>query len=201
MSPKKVLILFAHPLFEKSRVHAAMVHHIPRVVGVTFHDLYEFYPDFNINIKHEQELLSQHDIIILQHPMYWYSVPPIIKQWIDMVLEYGWAYGKGGTALQGKWIMQALSAGGPQEAYTLEGRHQRTLRQFLAPLEQTAKLCNLTYLPPYVLHGTHRATEEQIEEHAIQYGKLITHLISGTATLEEFAEKEYANLTPVAHGR
>src|SRR6188474_2192706 len=125
---KKVLVIFAHPLFEKSRVHASLVKSIPRISEVTFHDLYEFYPDFNINIRYEQEQLKQHDVIILQHPFYWYSVPPILKQWIDMVLEYGWAYGKNGTALQGKWMLNAFSTGGPHHAYGREGRNRFTIR-------------------------------------------------------------------------
>ena len=67
-----------------------------RLRGVTFHDLYELYPDFDVQVEQEQELLISHDMIILQHPFYWYSCPPLLKQWIDLVLEHGWAYGKEG---------------------------------------------------------------------------------------------------------
>ena len=84
----KILILFAHPLYEKSRIHKALKKAIPETSDITFRDLYELYPDFNINIKQEQQLLIDHDIIIWQHPVYWYSVPPLLKQWIDMVLEF-----------------------------------------------------------------------------------------------------------------
>lgn len=90
MAQNKILILFAHPLFEKSHAHKALVENIPDTDDITFHDLYELYPEFNIDIKKEQELLDNHNIIIWQHPMYWYSCPPMIKQWIDLVLEYKW---------------------------------------------------------------------------------------------------------------
>ncbi|HEX5001507.1 MAG TPA: NAD(P)H-dependent oxidoreductase [Bacteroidia bacterium] len=190
---KKVLILFAHPLYEKSRVHTALVRAIPRIPEVTFHDLYEFYPDFNINIEHEQQLLLQHDIIIWQHPFYWYSVPPMLKQWIDMVLEYGWAYGRGGTKLQDKWVMNVLSAGGPYEAYAADARNRFTVREFLAPLEQTVRLCHMHFLPPFVVHGTHKITTDLIDNQAHRYRNLIEHLVAGTALLDDYQGMEYIN--------
>mgnify|MGYP003617335649 FL=1 len=105
MPKNKILILFSHPLFEKSHANKALVQNIPDSENITFHDLYEQYPDFDIDVKYEQDLLSQHDIIIWHHPMYWYSCPPLMKQWIDMVLEHNWAYGKKGKALQDKIIL------------------------------------------------------------------------------------------------
>ena len=87
------------------------------VRGVTFHDLYELYPDFDVQIDQEQELLISHDMIILQHPFYWYSCPPLLKQWIDLVLEHGWAYGKEGNTLKGKKMFNAISTGGSPDAY------------------------------------------------------------------------------------
>ncbi len=106
----KLLILFAHPALEKSRVHSRMVDKIQRIPNVTFHDLYEEYPDFDIDVRREQKLLLSNDIIILQHPFYWYSSPAILKEWQDLVLEHKWAYGAGGTALTGKEERQTNSA-------------------------------------------------------------------------------------------
>ena len=57
--------------------------------------MYEKYPDFNIDVDYEKKLLEKNQIIIWQHPFYWYSAPPLLKQWIDLVLEFGWAYGPG----------------------------------------------------------------------------------------------------------
>jgi glutathione-regulated potassium-efflux system ancillary protein KefG len=88
----KVLILFAHPRFESSVINFFLVKHIPDRPEITFHDLYEKYPDFNINVEHEKKLLAEHQVVIWQHPFYWYSAPPLLKQWIDLVLQFGWAY-------------------------------------------------------------------------------------------------------------
>lgn len=194
----KVLILFAHPAYEKSRVHKRLNLHLRSLEGVTFRDLYETYPDLDIDVKHEQKLLLQHDIIIFQHPFYWYSSPAIIKQWQDLVLEYGWAYGTGGTAIEGKRIFNAISCGGPRHVYSPEGRNRFTIRQFLAPFDQTAVLCKMKYMPPFVVHGTHRLSSFDIELYAVQYEQLLISLVHDRIGDEEYKEAEYLNdLIPV----
>ena len=189
----RILILFAHPLYEKSRIHKAMVKAIPDSSGIMFHDLYERYPDFNINIQAEQELLTRHDIIIWQHPFYWYSIPPLLKQWIDMVLQFGWAYGPGGDALKGKVIFNALSAGGREEVYSPEGRNRYTIREFLTPLEQTARLCQLNYLPPFVIHGTHILSPGDITDCAEQYRRLLILMEGENFRIENYTGVRYLN--------
>ncbi|PZV83050.1 flavodoxin-like protein [Algoriphagus aquaeductus] len=101
---RKILVLFAHPKYEQSDVNHALLEPISHLENIEIRDLYELYPDFNIDIQKEQELLFQHEIIIWHHPIYWYSCPPLLKQWIDLVLEYGWAYGPGGVFLKNKCI-------------------------------------------------------------------------------------------------
>lgn len=173
---KKVLILFAHPRFENSRVNQAMVTSIPKIPEITFHDLYEAYPDFNVNIEKEKKLLLEHEIVLWQHPIYWYSGPPLLKQWMDLVLEFGWAYGPGGNALQGKKILNVVSAGGRREAYQSEGHNRFKLREFLTPFDQTATLCKMTYLPPFAIQGTHRLTESTLKEETLLYQQLLLQL-------------------------
>lgn len=172
-----------------------MMEAIPRHEDILVHDLYECYPDFNINIKAEQELLQQHDIVVWQHPLYWYSIPPLLKQWIDMVLQHGWAYGPGGAALKGKVVFNALSAGGREEVYSPEGRNRYTIRQFLAPLEQTARLCQMNYLPPFVVHGTHSLTPGNISMYAESYRRLLVMLEAAeTATItDRYTSVKYLN--------
>jgi glutathione-regulated potassium-efflux system ancillary protein KefG len=187
----RILILFAHPLFEKSRVHKNLVKHLPE--GVTFHDLYELYPEFDIDIEKEKALLLEHDIIVWQHPLYWYSCPPILKQWIDMVLEAGWAYGPGGTALKGKTILQVLSTGGAQSTYTPEGYHQYTLREFLPPFVRTAGLCNMGYLPPFVVHGSHRVTDEETAIQGKALCQILEYLGNNDFDPEAFSAFDYLN--------
>jgi glutathione-regulated potassium-efflux system ancillary protein KefG len=150
---RRLLILFAHPAIHKSRVNHVLLSSVQSLPGITVNDLYESYPDFHVNIAREQALLLEHDVIIFQHPFYWYSSPAILKQWQDLVLEYGFAYGRDGTRLSGKLFLTAISTGGPSSAYQRSGYNYFTVRELLAPFEQTARLCGMTYLPPFVVPG------------------------------------------------
>jgi glutathione-regulated potassium-efflux system ancillary protein KefG len=172
----RVLVLFAHPRLEKSRTNAALLRHAPRRTDVTFRDLYEQYPDFNVDVSVEQRLLLEHDVFLWHHPLYWYSAPPLVKQWIDLVLAFGWAYGPGGTALRGKAMGHVVTTGGARGAYQLDGFHGFTLDEFLRPLERTVTLCGMTWLPPFAVHGTHRLTDDVLEDEARRYGQYLNTL-------------------------
>ncbi len=193
MPTNKILILFAHPLFEKSQAHKALIDHIPDSEHITFHDLYELYPDFNIDIRSEQEILAQHDIIILQHPMYWYSCPPILKQWIDLVLEYNWAYGAKGTYLKGKFLFQIITTGGKKENYSSFGKDRFTIYELLEPFNQTAQVCKMIYLPPYVIHGTHEMEDADYQNAAKEYHILLNYLINNELQFKGIIEETYLN--------
>jgi glutathione-regulated potassium-efflux system ancillary protein KefG len=172
----RVLILFAHPALEKSRVHRRLLRELDDLPGVTLHDLYEEYPAFDIDVPREQALLLAHDLIVLQHPFFWYSAPPLVKQWEDLVLEHGWAYGSAGNALRGKRLLSVITSGGGASAYQHQGYNRFTIRELLAPIEQTAVLCKMEYLPPYVIHGTHRMAEPEIAREAARYRQLLAAL-------------------------
>jgi len=172
----RILILFAHPALEKSRVNRRMMVAVRDLPGVTFHDLYEAYPEFDINVRREQSLLVEHDVIVLQHPFFWYSTPAMLKEWQDLVLEHGWAYGSEGHMLEGKRAMNVITTGGGEGAYAPGGHSRFTMRQFLAPIAQTFRLCGVEYLPPFVVHGTHGMTAEEVRSHADDYRRLVEAL-------------------------
>ena len=180
----RILVLFAHPALQKSRVNRQLAVAAREVDGITFHDLYEAYPDFDVDVPREQALLAAHDLVVLQHPLYWYSMPPLLKQWLDLVLEHGWAYGHGGTALHGKKLLCALTTGGRESAYRKDGYNRFTLRELLAPVEQTAVLCGMAFVAPFVVHGTHALADGDIPPHAAQYRRLLTALRDGKLALD-----------------
>ncbi len=157
---RHILILFAHPSSDRSEVNRPMVEAARTLEHVTVVDLYGEYPDGQIDIDLEQQRLLAHEVIVFQHPLYWYSTPAILKEWQDLVLEHGFAYGSGGTALHGKLFFNALTAGGPEVAYQTDGFNHYSIRELLHPLEQTATLCGMLYLPPFALFGARTAVEE-----------------------------------------
>jgi glutathione-regulated potassium-efflux system ancillary protein KefG len=190
---KKILIIFAHPRFEHSRSNASLVHRIPSNGLVTFNDLYERYPDFNIDVGREKALLDEHRVVVWHHPFYWYGAPPLMKQWIDMVLEFGWAYGPGGMALKDKIALNVITSGGARDAYSHEGRNRFTIREFLLPFEQTARLCHMTYLPPFAVQGTHRIDDEQLGQIADDYAELLARITSGNFDVDALSSYEFLN--------
>jgi glutathione-regulated potassium-efflux system ancillary protein KefG len=181
----RVLILFAHPVLEKSRVQFELLTQAATVQGITINDLYQAYPDFDIDIQREKELLLSHDIIVWQHPFYWYSSPALLKQWQDLVLEHGWAYGKKGTALQGKRVFNAITSGGGVQAYREGGFNKYAINDYLRPFERTAELCHMLYWPPFWVPGVHRMEAEQIQLFGMQYKNILTAL-----SKDLFSEKE-----------
>lgn len=162
--------------------------------GVVVDDLYEKYPDFFIDVPREQAALRSADIVIFQHPLYWYSVPALLKEWMDLVLEYGFAYGKNGIALKGKRLLTATSTGGSTRAYTSHEDGRLTLSELLGPIEQTARLCGMTYLPPFVVHDAHNIAKSiELERIAADYCRLIAALRDETLSDSDWAGARYLN--------
>lgn len=189
----KILILLAHPRFERSRAGRALHDAVQDLPFVTIHDLYELYPDFNIDKDREQNLLLHHRIIACQHPIYMYSIPALLKQWVDIVLEHGWAHGQGGGSLKDKLIFSAITSGGSRESYGPDGFNRYSLPEFLRPLEQTASLCNMIWLPVFAVQGVYLQSAEQMKQHAAQYRTLLKRLAAGDFETGHMRQYVYLN--------
>ena len=160
-----VLVLAAHPNWRESRVNRRLLAAAQGVAGVQVRDLYSSYPDYDIDVTAEQAAATQASLIVLLHPIQWYSMPALLKLWLDEVLTYGWAYGSGGTALRGKDLWLVATTGGPEHSYHPESYNRYFFDAFLPPYEQTAALCGMRFLPPLLLHGARRASEEAVASH------------------------------------
>ncbi len=174
---RRILVLFAHPSVERSEVNAHLLRATLGRDFVTVVDLYAEYPDYHIDIDQEQQRLREHDVIVFMFPLFWYSTPAILKEWQDLVLEYGFAYGHEGTELRDKTFLCVLSAGGPQEAYHAGGYNHYTIRELLRPLEQTASLCGMRFVAPFALFASRTAVEEErLDEHVDDWVRLLDAL-------------------------
>ncbi len=162
-----ILIIYAHPYPHHSHANKRMLEQARTLEGVEIRSLYQLYPDFNIDIAAEQEALSRADLIVWLHPMQWYSIPPLLKLWIDKVFSHGWAYGHGGKALHGKHLLWAVTTGGGESHFEI-GAHPGfdVLSQ---PLQATAIYCGLNWLPPFAMHCTFICDDETLEGQARHY--------------------------------
>ncbi|MGC6459127.1 MAG: NAD(P)H-dependent oxidoreductase [Akkermansiaceae bacterium] len=191
---KRILVHFAHPARSRSTMNKALLSSINDLEGVTVNDLYARYPDFLIDVRKEQALCEEHDVIVFQHPFYWYSTPSIIKEWLDLVLEHGWAFGSEGKALHGKIFLQALTAGGDDSTYRQGGYNEFTIRELTSPTQATAKLCGMTWLPPFAVTGVHQGlAEAEVQRYVDQYRRCITELRDDSIDLEEVKIAPYLN--------
>ncbi|WP_419914281.1 NAD(P)H-dependent oxidoreductase [Hoeflea sp.] len=174
---RKILVLFAHPGQRYSRANTEMAEVARQTRGVTLVDLYAEYPRFKINVETEQRRLLDHDVIVFQFPLFWYSTPALLKEWQDLVLEYGFAYGEGGVMIAGKLFVPVVTTGGPEEFYQAGGRNNYPLRDLLTPIEQTANLCGLRFVPPYTLYAALKAAgSERLAQHVEGYRRFLKAL-------------------------
>ena len=194
MTPRKVLVLFAHPALDASVANAPLFRTAQRTKGVTVIDLYAEYPKHHIDVEREQQRLLEHDVVIFQFPMFWYSTPAMLKEWQDLVLEYGFAYGSHGTALKDKLFMCSLTAGGTDQDYCSEGQNQYTIPELLQPIQQMASLCHMQYLPPLVLFGSRTAKQEaRLSSHNQLWQDILNSLQHQPIQLNSIQSKDLMN--------
>ena len=139
----RTLVLLAHPDLASSRVNRALADAVSGLSGVTVRDLADVRSGDGFDVAVEQQLLVEHDTVVLQFPWHWYSVPALMKEWIDQVLTYGFAYGTHATALQGKTLQVVTTTGAPEAAYRPDGHNRFTIGELMRPLDATAHLCGL----------------------------------------------------------
>ena len=160
-----IYVLAAHPDWRESRVNRPLMDAARSLDRVQVQDLYTSYSDYAIDVAAEQTALARAQLVVLLHPIQWYSMPALQKLWLDEVLTYGWAYGDNGTALQGKDLWLVASTGGPEASYQPQGYNRYFFDAFLPPYEQTAALCGMRFLPPMVLHGAHSEGGDVVTRH------------------------------------
>ncbi|WP_129689470.1 NAD(P)H-dependent oxidoreductase [Gottfriedia acidiceleris] len=170
----KTLVIVAHPNIEQSKVNKAWMNRLQQE-DVTIQNIYASYPNFEIDVEKEQKLLLDHDRIVFQFPLYWYSTPALLKQWQDSVLSYGFAYGSEGTKLRGKELILAISTGGPALAYQAGGYNHYSMSELTRPLQATANLCGMHFLPTFLLQGVMNLTDEKLQESAEELASYITN--------------------------
>jgi glutathione-regulated potassium-efflux system ancillary protein KefG len=190
----KILINFSHPAKSRSKINKALRGAVENLEGITVNDLYSTYPDFLIDVKREQELCESHDIIIFQQPFYWFSTPALVQEWLDLVLEHGWAYGAKGNALKSKVFLLALTAGGDHSTYRKDGSNRFTINELVSPFQAMANQCKMKWLPPFAVLGIHRGLPlAEISVYAESYRQCVIALRDGTLDYEKAGQMQYLN--------
>ncbi|AXS07046.1 glutathione-regulated potassium-efflux system ancillary protein KefG [Klebsiella pneumoniae] len=164
----KVLLLYAHPESQDSVANRVLLEPALQLPNVTVHDLYAHYPDFFIDIAYEQDLLRQHEVIVFQHPLYTWSCPALLKEWLDRVLSRGFASGAGGNELAGKYWRSVITTGEPESAYRRDA-NRYPMNDILRPFELTAGLCRMHWMSPIIVYWARRQQPEELRSRALAY--------------------------------
>ncbi|WP_145588586.1 NAD(P)H-dependent oxidoreductase [Yersinia aldovae] len=161
----RILVLTAHRTPDESRINRRLIEALRPLPTVTVHELIREYPDFQIDVAREQELLGSHDVIVMMFPFYWYSSPAILSEWQDAVLTYGFAYGSSGDKLQGKPLQLVVSTGGKAQDYTPQGYNRYPALDLLLPFHAMANLTGMDYLPPFLVPGANEMSEDTLDRY------------------------------------
>ena len=161
---KNILIVTGHPYADSSVGNKEIVRHLlERYPSAQHSDLASLYPDYQVDIEAEREKLLWADVIIIQSPLFWYSMTSLIMRWFEEVFTHGWAYGSKGHALDGKQVLIGLTAGGT--GYEAGGEMGITVDDLLKPIQLIFDYCRMDYLGAIFTEGmfnTGNATAEQV---------------------------------------
>jgi glutathione-regulated potassium-efflux system ancillary protein KefG len=175
--PAKVLLLYAHPESQDSVANRVLLKPATQLSNVTVHDLYAHYPDFFIDIPREQALLREHEVIVFQHPLYTYSCPALLKEWLDRVLSRGFASGPGGNQLAGKYWRSVITTGEPESAYRYDALNRYPMSDVLRPFELAAGMCRMHWLSPIIIYWARRQSAQELASHARAYSDWLANLL------------------------
>lgn len=129
---------------------------------------------FSADIIAEHHKLLWAHVILFLFPLWWYSVPAILKGWIDRVLANGFAYGET-YRLQGRRAMLCVTTGGEASPFTRE--KQLVISGILDHVQRgTLHFCGMDVLPPFAAYGADHTTAEQREEALLQFTQMIASL-------------------------
>ena len=174
MQPK-VLMILAHPDFEKSLANKQIKNKLAQENNVEIRHLNQLYPNHKINVQAEQEALKNADVIIFQYPLFWYSVPSILKEWIDSIFTYGFAFGKGNYQLEGKKIIVSFTTGSSSKDYP-----EDVVEKIVFPFKGLANFCKMNYITTVYSHEianySDEAKEKSVKNAEIHAKKLIEEI-------------------------
>lgn len=170
----KTLVIVSHPNLIDSGSQQFFLSSVEDFDDVTIHHLEKVYPDGKIDATYEQELLRQHDRILFQFPFYWYSSPPLLKHWQDVVLDYGFAYGTRGNMLEGKEFGLVLMIGVSESEYQAGGNEQFSISELTKPYQAVAHKTKMTYLKPFTIFQFSYMNEDKKMDMLIKYQQMLT---------------------------
>ncbi|MBQ9275013.1 MAG: NAD(P)H-dependent oxidoreductase [Succinivibrio sp.] len=179
MNKNKTLIIVDHPAYDRSVVNRRWLEELGKYPDeFVVHKLQSAYPRGQIDVAKEHSLIENHGNLVFEFPVYWYNCPPMFKHWMDSVLTSDWAFGKG-DKLKGVKVALAVTCGSEEEAYTAQGRHHRSIGDYMLPIIHAMERCEADFKGIYAYFGAANpeiATVEHIAQSAHGYVEFLRGL-------------------------
>lgn len=141
---KKILIISGHPNINDSFANKIILEEVnSKLPNSEIRYLDKLYPDFKIDSETEQASLIKADVIVFQFPIFWYSMPSLLHRWVEDTFVHGFSHGSTGDKLKGKKLILSFTTGAPESMYQYGGLQSYPIEDFLLPIKQMAKLCQL----------------------------------------------------------
>ena len=125
------------------------------------------------DIVAEQEKVLRADFIIMQAPMWWFSIPAILKGWIDRVFMRGFAYGGGDWydtgRLKGRRAMLAMTTGSDDQKFSPTGLYGDIHERLYAIQSGSLYFTGLEVLPPFIAWAVEGADESRCSGYLEDY--------------------------------
>ncbi|WP_025728124.1 NAD(P)H-dependent oxidoreductase [Atopobacter phocae] len=166
----RTLIIVTHPSYTSSTTQHFFKESTAGLEQVTWHVLdQQIKADGHFDVTAEQQLVATHDRIIFQFPLYWYSAPFLLKQWIDEVID--WNLKKKSSKELGLVVTLGVKASHFQSG----GREGFTLSELYRPFHALAQTLHWTFLPPLNVFKFAQLTEDEKKLLLIRYRRYVTH--------------------------
>ncbi len=173
------LLLLAHPDLETSRINRELLKGLEGLPGLEITDLYALYPNGRIDPEAEIDRLLRADRLVLQFPLFWYSTPPLLKLWEDVVLTPMF-YQKPhlGISTEGLPVLAATTTGGPSTSYHPGSRIGLTIDDLFASLKATARRCGWHWQSPFAVHDVRNLEDGALAKAVDGYRSTIMSLMT-----------------------
>lgn len=177
---KKIGIWLSHPNYDHSFANKYIVDQLLEYPSITLRHIDKEYPQGIIDVLAEQELLMNVDTVILQFPIFWYNYPASMKNWLDTVFLFDFAFGPKGDKLQGKNIIISVTTGGPANSYSHNGFNNHTIQEYLYGLKQLSYFVKMNYRGIITSYGIKEIDKERekLEKKLSDHVESIKNLIN-----------------------
>lgn len=130
----------------------------------------------------EQFKISRANHIIFQFPLWWFSMPAIMKDWMDRVFTKGFAYDTGKMftdgLLRGKTASLTITMQSPLSSYKNDGVHGHELDDFLLPIQHTLRFTGIETLPSFTVYDAHQLDEVRFQSVMQEYKNYLANYAS-----------------------